>query len=230
MTPKTKVYLLPGTMCDERLWQYVTDILPQSFQCHMVDLPLEDSIDNIVLRLNDILPREPVNLVGFSLGGYIAAQYTLQYPDQVRRLMVLANSPAKLPTFEVKMREAALLAAKNAGYGGILRTKINQLLSPQHKNNEQIINVIKAMDDSGGKAKFISQVEATTSRQNLTGPLAALDKPIQFVFGDHDALVNKDLLLNLNAPQINTHIITNCGHMSPLEQPQQVAKHIATFF
>lgn len=230
MASKTNIYLLPGTMCDERLWQSVISMLPSRFDCHCIDLPLEDSIDNIVLRLNDLLPTGPANIVGFSLGGYIAAQYTLRYPSQIEKLMVLANSPAKLPAFEIKMRHSALLIAKNMGYSGVLTAKINQLLAPQNRNNAQIVDLIKAMDKSGGKEKFISQVEGTTQREDLTAPLVTLNKPTRFVFGDKDALVNKDLLSGLDASNIDSSIIANCGHMSPLEQPEKVASQIASFF
>jgi len=216
-------------MCDERLWQPVIDGLDPRFIAHYIDLPLGDSIDDIVQSLAYALPNQPINLVGFSLGGYLAAKFTLRYPNRVNRLMLLANSPTKLPSIEVKMREFTLAVVKKVGYSGVLHAKVKQLLAPENRNNSDIISLIKAMDSSGGSDKFMSQISSTTHREALTQSLVALGIPTKFVFGEHDSLVNKTLLLNVSANHIETSVIKNCGHMSPLEQPQTVISHIDAF-
>jgi len=230
MSDKVELYLLPGTMCDERLWQRVIDKLDSRYVAHYIDLPLADSIEKIVSQLRAQLPDQPIHLLGFSLGGYIAAQYALTFPERVERLMILANSPAKLPTFEIKMRKLALDIANKHGYGGIFNAKIKQLLAPQHHDSAQIVDLIKAMDKRGGHEKFVSQISGTTHREDLTAQLSALNKPTRFVFGHDDRLVNKARLLGLDASQVDTSVIANCGHMITLEQPDAVVSNIEQFF
>jgi len=231
MTNKTiDLYLLPGTMCDQRVWQQVIDRLPPHVVCHYVDLPLGENIDDIVSQLANQLPVEGVNLAGFSLGGYVAAHFAISYPARLKQLMILANSPTTLPPFEIKMRQVALLMAKKMGYGGILTAKIKQLLAPSNRAEQHIIDLIKAMDSSGGEQKFISQISATTNREDLTAALTQLNIPLRFVFGDSDCLVNKALLWALNEPGIQTVELTDCGHMSLLEQPSAVTEQLVDFY
>jgi len=229
-TQKINLYLLPGTMCDERLWQPVIDRLPPQYIAHYIDLPLGDTIEDIIRKLAQQLPSQPINLVGFSLGGYLATQFSLLYPSRVSRLMVLANSPSKLPLMEVKLRELALAMAHKFGYQGVMAPRINQLLAQQHSNDSELVSLIKAMDKSGGHLKFVSQVSSTTYRKNLIAQLLAQDIETYFVFGDQDKLVDQTALLALNANNISASVIKDCGHMSPLEQPQALVKHICQYF
>jgi len=217
-------------MCDERLWQPVIDRLPPQYIAHYIDLPLGDTIEDIIQKLAQKLPSQPINLIGFSLGGYLATQYSLLYPERITQLMVLANSPSKLPLMEVKLRELALAMANKLGYQGVMSPRINQLLAHRHSNDAELISLIKAMDKSGGHLKFVSQVSSTTYRENLIAQLLAQGIKTSFLFGDQDKLVDQTALLALNADNISTSVIKDCGHMSPLEQPQALVENICQYF
>lgn len=217
------VYFLPGTMCDKRLWHSVFEQLADTISPQPIDLPMGDNIEDIVSLLAKQLPEHPIRLVGFSLGGYLAAKFALTYPTRVSQLIVLANSPMSLPPAELSQRKRALAHTIRNGYTGIPLEKIRQLLSPSQADNNDIINLIQTMDHAGGQTKFVSQIQATSSRENLIQPLVDLSVSTTFVYGDEDRLVNHYALDAIDSPTIQKQRLAQCGHMLPLECPEKIA-------
>jgi len=228
---KIPLYFLPGTQCDEQLWQAVFSLLPEHFEHHAIVLPQGESPHAIVQKLHLQLPHSDVNLVGFSLGGYLSALYAATYPDQCNKLLVLANAPHALPDDELITREQTLDYLSRHKYGGMPIKRIHHLMSHTNHNNTSIINTISAMDKRGGKAMLIDQLASTSRRINLLPALKSLPITIKFVIGSDDNLVDIATLRHeLTSSRIPLDIIEDCGHMSPLESPQAVATHLINFF
>lgn len=70
-------------MCDERLWNYTQKALGESIILKHVSIPMEETIETIVDALAVILPEHPINLLGFSMGGYLACAFAVKYPERV---------------------------------------------------------------------------------------------------------------------------------------------------
>lgn len=49
--------------------------------------------DWIAQFASQVAPREPVNVLGWSMGGFIAQQLTIRHPSQVRALVLAATNP-----------------------------------------------------------------------------------------------------------------------------------------
>lgn len=81
------IYCLPGTMCDEGLWQFTQPLLGDVNLKHVV-LPEVDTLDGIVEALSLLLPNEPIHLLGFSMGGYLASAFALKYPERIKQLQM----------------------------------------------------------------------------------------------------------------------------------------------
>lgn len=77
------LYLLPGTQCDDRLWEPLTAILPETIRLHPLSIPMNLNFEGIAQHLCGELPEHPVNLLGFSLGGYTAADFIVDSPLRV---------------------------------------------------------------------------------------------------------------------------------------------------
>jgi len=225
------VYAIPGTMCDERLWQTLqrdTDTL----DIIHVPVPNESTLDNIVASLQQQLPEKPFNLLGFSMGAYIASALCVKHPTRVKRLSVLSNSPSVLPEEELRQRQQALRWVEKHGYTGMSAQKVKAMLHRDNRDNKPIIEQVLAMDKACGEAVLVQQLTATSARTNLAPALAQLPTPMQFLFGDDDHLVAASTIEKISRNHKNTHVqkINGAGHMLPLEQPTIVAKHLTQFF
>ncbi len=228
------IYFLPGAMCDNSLWQDVFPLLSPELSPVALTFPSLGSIDDIVKQLLANLlqdsPDAPINLVGFSMGGYIASRLALQAPAHIKRLMIIANTPMSLPIGEVAQRARIVSAVEKHGYYGISSQRITQLLAPRHANNQSIIETIKIMDKRGGQKMLLNQFKGATKRVDLLAQLERAEFSSCFVYGDQDNLVSHQAIAAMKNERITLQTIKNCGHMSPLEAPQAIADNINRFF
>ncbi|GHF80060.1 alpha/beta fold hydrolase [Thalassotalea marina] len=222
----TPVYFLPGTMCDERMWQPMLSSLTVDIDATFLSIPMLNSIEAIVDEVVLQLPNTPINLVGFSLGGYLATALAMRYPERVLNLFVMANMPCALPEAEVKERTRTINWLKTHGYKGIPQKRVLNLLDPSHHLNQGIISLIKQMDADLGGEVLTQQLKATTLRENLfTGlPNLAINK--HFCAGESDALVSLSALNNYVQTDslAKLTVLPNTGHMLPLESPSACAQ------
>lgn len=228
------IYFLPGTMCDARLWSTLWAALAEldgGYEFIHLSIPVEKSIDNIVQVLAEILPKEKINLVGFSQGGYLASAFACQYPERIASLINLSNAPNKLPDEEVITRKKIICLVEAQGYSGITLARIKTFLDVSNHSNTLIIECIKAMDSDFGGNVLLQQLNSTTLRKNLLPQLFRLNIPMLFCFGDSDLLVNKAIIEQLAKTNacIKQQRFDHCGHMLPLEQPFLLAKALSFF-
>ena len=229
---KTKIYCLPGTMCDQRLWQDSIQYLPENIELIHIAIPMGNSIDEIVTSLERKLPEGKINLAGFSLGGYIATAYALKFPEQINKLLLISNMSYSLPDNELKERSRTISYLKTHGYSGIPTKRITALLDSSKQSNLEIINCIKDMDTSLGKETLIHQLTVTTQRENLLVKLPVLPIQIMFLIGDNDSFVKLSRIeaILAQSQRISLSVLANTGHMLPLEQPEICARSMNHFF
>jgi pimeloyl-ACP methyl ester carboxylesterase len=225
---KHKIVFIPGTACDERLWERLWPLLNQQFELQHLAIPRGDDIGQIVASLSPEFNKKTVNLLGFSLGGYLASSLSLAYPLCVRKLMLVGSSPSRLSEHEVAERSRVIAWIKRYGYSGIQRRRIKAYLHGQHQNHSSIIDIIKAMDAGFGQHALLEQLSITVNRKDLSASLMAAAIPTFFCYGDHDKLVNRALIqaLCMDSDLFNLKQITGAGHMLPLEQPEKLAQCI----
>lgn len=228
----TPVYFLPGTMCDQRLWQPVWEKLPATLDKRFISLAQGNSFQALEAHITSQLADTPIHLVGFSMGGYVALNYALAHPEQIQSLTIISSSAKGLKEVELAMREYTLQYLEKNAYNGIAMARIKQLLHPKNAQNQEVIDMIKAMDKSLGKKVLISQLKATSKRVSLLNRLPELDFPVLLVGSAHDQLVQQTDLIEMYQELSDGKLVLfeDCGHMIPLEQPQQLAETLEEWF
>lgn len=230
----TAVYLLPGTMCDQRMWLPMlkkvntTETFKQidgGIEPHFLTIANADTIDDILLDIAKQLPDKAINLLGFSLGGYLATAFALKYPTRVAKLLVMSNMPCALPDAEVRERTRTVNWIKKHGYKGIPKKRINNLLHSTNHDKTDITDLIEEMDRDLGEDILRQQLLATTQRENLFKRLPALAIPKYFCVGEQDKLVSIESLeqLTKSDPNVVLTTVANTGHMLPMESPNSAA-------
>ncbi|RNF69069.1 alpha/beta hydrolase [Marinomonas rhizomae] len=218
-------------MCDERLWEFTQQALGASLSLQHVPIPMEGSIDSIIDALAEILPQEPIHLLGFSMGGYLACAFALKYAERVKRLMVLSNTASGLLETERHQREVALNWVIKRGYKGIPKKKASAMLGPSKKEKAELIDIIFAMDSAMGEAVFVQQLKSSLDRPDLLLMIAESSFPLYFAVGSDDALLSKAVVEDMQgAKQLDVEVVEGCGHMLPLEQPTVLAELLKEFF
>jgi pimeloyl-ACP methyl ester carboxylesterase len=219
-----EMYALPGTMCNEKLWRELEQELPTGIQLKPITLPKRDNLIDIVNDVVELLPNAPVNLLGFSLGGYLASLLTTMYPDKIASLMVISNSPCALNDMELKAREMTIHWLNNFPYSGITRAKAQSMLDTSNQNEQWIQRIID-MDAELGKDTLLQQLTATTKRTDLSKSLAAVNIPKHFIASEEDPLVRIKWLTDYISKDRRAAFtcIAGRGHMLPMEQARKLA-------
>jgi len=221
------IYFLPGTMCNELLWQDLKHLINDKVTINHIELPLGENINEIVDGLLNVLPNKRICLVGFSLGGYIASYFATKFPDRIEKLFIISNTPCALNDNELKQRATAVKWLKQYGYSGISRKKASGMVDDKQQD-DQVINKIIEMDNQLGASIFLSQMLTTTKRVDLSQKLIDSKISITFYYSEFDSFINKTWMAKHTSKNENAKVIiqSGSGHMLPLEQTILLKQYI----
>lgn len=226
------IVFLPGNLCDERVWVPCWQHLTVNDRRY-VPLQWANSFDEMLMLVGDRVqsyhddgkPRAvPCHLIGFSMGGYIAAQYAFRHPQNVASLTLIGTSANGLTPQEIQQRKQIVSAIKQRRYRGMTETRLKQFV---HTNNltSDLRNVIQEMNHDLGSGVLKAHIESTTPRPAFSKDLAKLSCPIHFVAAQHDQIapLNSIQQNHRAVPSSQLHVIEQVGHMMLLERPEAVA-------
>ncbi len=219
------VLFLPGTLCDERVWLPVWKHLP-GINRRYVPLQWANSLSDMLQLTSDrVLENEKVHLVGFSMGGYIAAKWAIENSQRVASLTLIGYCLSGLTKEEIKRRQDMLKYLKmnvfhpnNAFLSRLVHQ--NKLATPE------VTNPVLEMAKDLGKSTLIAHTKATTPRANLMNAISKLNLTLTIIGADSDTVAPLEWLKEEHA-QLSTsgfHVLQQAGHMMPLEYPAQLAR------
>jgi len=217
-----KIYFLSGTMCNQDLWQFVFPKI-EKYTPEYIDITSATSFDEINQIINSKIVC-PAILVGFSLGGFSALNFATQYPEKIKKLIIISANSKGLSDDELRLRKSTIKFLETHAYKGVSTTRVKQFLHPDNHQNKIVIRIIKKMDTNLGKEVLIKQLKATSTRIDITSHLNKIISPILLIGADQDKLISyKDLShLKEQFKNIQSIQIKNCGHMIPLEKPLEI--------
>lgn len=224
---KEKIYFIPGLMTDERLWKRVIPLLENDYEIVHVPIPRSEDFDEIIDILFNEIKEEKINLLGFSLGGYIASYFAITYPNRVKRVFMVAATPGATNEAEIERRKEKFAIIEKEGFG-LSYEKALSLVEETNKNDEDLIQTIIDMFNDLGKNCFISQLTSTFYRKDLFEDLIHQDFPIWIFYSENDRLLNKEALKRLTTTTHNIKMIKREGssHNIPLEAPFDFASNV----
>jgi pimeloyl-ACP methyl ester carboxylesterase len=226
--------LLPGNMCDARLWHGDNDILRKMLATHNMeyvfdaDIAQDDSIADMAKRTL-AAAKGPLLLIGFSMGAIVAVEMAMQAPDRIAGLVLAGyNATADLPERAAHrpMQQAEVRS------GGLERVLVEELkpnyLAAQGRNDKALLTLLRDMGIALGADVFIRQSEALRLRDDRRNVLPQLDMPVLYMCGEEDTLCPPAWHQNWTelTPLSRFEEIACAGHMLPLEAPGAFARAI----
>jgi len=223
MTPPV-LLLLPGLLCDARLWRDQIAALSE-VRCVVADLTHDETVAAMAVRALRSVPDDAaLSVCGLSMGGYVAMEIMRTVPARVARL-ALFDTSARADTPEQMRRRRALLALSESGmFRGVTPRLLPQLLHPDHVAGPLGAEVM-AMAERVGRPAFHRQQRAIMQRPDSRPGLAAIAVPSLVAVGEADSLTPPDLAEEMAAliPGARLARIPNAGHLPPMEAPEAVA-------
>jgi pimeloyl-ACP methyl ester carboxylesterase len=215
------ILLVPGFMADETLW---SDLLPrlQAFgPIVYADLRHDASIEAMARRALDVAPDNFL-LVGFSMGGYVAREIARRAPDRVRALVLIATS-TRPDTPSLQKRKGAIgRADPSIAFSGLSRTAVASSLHPKDRNNDALIERVRAMGTRLGGEVFRRQ--SMLERPGDLDRLHEIRCPTLVVAADHDGLRSMEEAKEMQGGIAGAQfaVIEDSGHMIPIEAPDRL--------
>ena len=232
MAPSAEpLVLLPGLLCDRRLFGPQLPALSAGREVAVADLTRDDTIEGMARRVLDEAPAAAAGrfaLAGLSMGGYVALEIMRQAPERVSRLALL-DTQARAEAPEVTARRRGLLELAQKGeFKGVTPRLLPQLVHPDRLADEPLVGLIQAMAEAVGRDAFFRQQQAIMGRADSRPDLAAIRVPTLVLCGREDALTPLDRHLEMAAaiPDATLVAVPNCGHLAPLERPDAVTRQL----
>ena len=207
----------------------------QGFNVLSVDLPghgnsegpslksiekISDWIKSLMLKIN----IEKIIIVGHSQGGLVGIDFASRYPELIEKIVLVANS-YKMPVNQdlIDLAEAgdekAVLLMMKWGYEG---SKAFIGGNPVKKivNSARDIREVLAVD-----------LNACNNYKNGENAIKKINCPTLCIFGDLDKMVPVKVGLKMSEQITNleTKIISDCGHMIIFEKAFEMRKLVKEF-
>jgi pimeloyl-ACP methyl ester carboxylesterase len=221
--PRTPLILLPGTLLDAELFGHQIAHLADVAEITVGNLANDDSIAGMARTVLAAAPQR-FALAGLSLGGIVAFEIMRRAPERVSRLALLDTNPLP-PRPEQLAAWAELGGLAEAGrLDQVVDRLLPGLLRPGWHADERTKGPVRAMADRVGAAAYKRQLRALAGRADSRPTLTTITVPTLVLVGRQDVLTPLALHEEMAAAilQAALVIVEQCGHFSPLEQPQAV--------
>ncbi|OGN50087.1 MAG: alpha/beta hydrolase [Caulobacterales bacterium RIFOXYB1_FULL_67_16] len=220
----TPTVLIPGLACTAEMFARQTVAL-WPYGPVTVASTLEG--DSIAAMAAAILRDAPARfaLGGISMGGYIALEILRQAPERVVKLALLDTSARADTPEQIEARRLLIERVGNGELEAVLAQVTPNLLHPDHRDRQDLIDIQIRMGRDVGPEGFIRQEAAITKRIDSRPHLADIRVPTLVLVGDRDPLTPPDRAKEIAEAVSGARlvVIPDCGHASTLEQPEAVS-------
>lgn len=212
---------------------WALDLLGFGFGDRPVGLPTPAAIKTHLHSFWQEAIARPVILVGVSMGGAAAIDFTLSYPDAVDRLVLVDSAGfAKAPVM-------SRFLFPPLGYWAtefLRNPRVRQKISEQAYYDRTFASVDAAIC-AALHLKMPGWSEATISFTKSGGygflrdKIGRIEKDTLILWGDRDRIIGVKDATRFEEEIAGSKLIwiPECGHVPHLEKPRETARHIVNF-
>lgn len=220
-TDALPLILLPGLLCDQRLWATQAADLADTCPVFIPDLTRDAGITALAHRvLAEAPPR--FALGALSMGGYVAFEILRQAPERVARLALFDTMASPDTPERATQRRAMLNLAERGRFLGISPQLLPRLIHASRLGTP-VADTVLAMGKAVGKEAFLRQQQSIIDRPDSRPTLAQIQVPTLIVVGAQDQLTPpaEAELMQAGIQGSRLVVLDDCGHLPPLELPER---------
>lgn len=236
------IVLLHGFLENSSMWKAVINEFSNQYKMIAIDLlghgnseclGYVHTMEEMAETVEKVLKKEKISeavFVGHSMGGYVTLAFAEKYPKQVGKLCLL-NSTSQSDSEERKeIRNRAIQMAKT-NYEALVSMSISNLFSSETSN--EFIDEIAECKKEALKTPvqgYIACAEGMKQRTNREHVLKSGSIESLIITGEKDPVLEHQYILE-EATRTQTPIVElSNGHMSHIENKQELLKALAVFF
>lgn len=181
-----------------------------------------------VAGLLDALQIQSAVICGLSVGGVIAQQFAVNYPERARAL-ILCDTGARIGT--VASWQERIDLVKQQGLGALVDVSMTRWFTQDYRQRHA--------DQVCGYANMVARTNpegyigvcCALRDGDLIQSSATIRQPTLVLCGDKDIATPPDMARSLAGiiPHAKLSLIPNAAHISSVEQPEFMAEQIKTF-
>jgi pimeloyl-ACP methyl ester carboxylesterase len=223
MPQNIPLVFLSGLLCDEALWQHQLKALKDMADCHVMDTTIHNRVEALA---KDVLASAPAQfaLAALSMGGYVAFEIMRQAPQRALKLCLIDTSARPDTPEQLRRRELLIAMSREGKFKGVTPRLLPMLIHPDRMDDKELTDIIMTMAERVGRDAFVRQQTAILKRPDSRPLLKSIKCPVQVIGGCQDALTPPEIVREIadGIKGAKLDLIDNCGHLAPLERPEEV--------
>lgn len=220
--------LLPGMMCNERLWTGQIQELGHDRDVLVADFTQDNTICALAARAFKSAPEEFI-LIGLSMGGIVAFEMWRQQPDRIKGMGLMSTNAFE----ESEARRQNRLGQIKAVHAGHFMDVVVRELKPNyvtdaHKEDAVLMEELVLMAKEVGPEVFEQQSQALMSRTDSLETLATITCPTRVLCGEEDELCPVEFheFIASAIPGASLQILKKCAHLVSMEAANETTHEI----
>jgi pimeloyl-ACP methyl ester carboxylesterase len=225
----TPVLLLPGLICDARIWAPQVEGLRARFPVEAVE-GYEES-DSIGAMAEHVLRRAPDRfvVVGHSMGGRVAMEIFRRAPERLAGIGLVSTGTHLPKPGEAEGRFALLARGVEQGMDALIDAWLPPMVHEPNRLTPGLMDTLWRMCSDAGLDTFERQMRALLARPEIESLLPTIRCPAFVATGSDDVWAPPAQHEAIAAAIMGATltIIPDAGHMVPVEQPEALTQALA---
>lgn len=228
--PTLPLVLLPGTLCDARVWRAQVGAFSGQRSVTVCELGEQATLQEEVASYLSVLPQRFL-LAGFSLGGILAFELYRQARSRIAGLALLATNARPDPEASQQKRHALVALAQ----AGQMDTVLDDALLPHYfaataDRDEALRSLVVSMAHATAD-RFAHQSMYASDRPDSRPLLGSIDVPVLLLHGEKDRVTPLDRHLEMAAEILAATAFSfpDCGHFVTLEAPGECTQAMSAW-
>jgi pimeloyl-ACP methyl ester carboxylesterase len=240
--------MIHAGVADSRQWNHEFAFFARDYQVVRYDMrgygksePVDgefNHLDDLVAVLNTLGIQEPVVIMGCSMGGGLAMDFTLTHPARVRALILVGSGPSGL---ELDVPAPAKFAdAEKAFEAGdldlVCEIETQIWFDGMGRTPEQVDQGMRKLLYEMNRQALAHEAKQLGKRlPNTQAPafdrLSELHMPVLVVVGEHDTpyiLAAADYMVE-NIPSAQQVVIEDAAHLPNMDHPEEFQAIVTKF-
>ena len=234
---RTTIVFLHGLFGSPENWAPIMDALADGYHGLAPQFPIDHrpdrrpqdfrSIHQLTDFVRDFLDDRGVEravLCGNSLGGQVAIDFCLRYPERAERLVLTGSAGL----FERNLAGGELPKVTRE----FIREKAREIFyDPDPIVTEEMIADVQRMLADRQYVRFLLRVAKATRNYNVREELSKLRLPTLILWGRNDRITPPSVAREFyeNLPHARLVFLERCGHSPPIERPQAFSRALRSF-
>ncbi|WP_100334216.1 intracellular short-chain-length polyhydroxyalkanoate depolymerase [Bacillus alkalisoli] len=264
------ILLVHGNMTSSKHWDILMEAFPSEYKLYAIDMRgfgassyktpvtrIKDFSDDMK-GLVDSLELKNITLVGWSTGGVVSLQYTIDYPDDVNKVILLASGSTRgypfmtvnetgewvrLATLEEVKKDATksipIQEAYAKGDKAFLKNIWNMLIytmnQPSEQQYDEYLEDMMTQRNLTEVYQALNTFNISTVHNGLvegTGEVEKIKKPILILAGDSDLVISPEMTKEIKEDLGDNGelvYLKGCGHSPLIDDIHQLINNMITF-